>query len=213
MGFTYNTDRYKNQTIFILSVLLAVLVTGGIFWRTEAAAEAGMQQEIAGEILRFHVIADSDSEEDQKLKLEVRDAVTDYLSRELPEDLSLEETESWAREHTDEIEDAGEAALAEAGSDDPVNAAVTTCWFSDRTYDGLFFPAGNYRALRVEIGEARGHNWWCVLYPGLSFGDAVNVVDPDGNHEKTKNVLTEEEYSKVTAVSDFKISWYFWEGK
>ena len=60
MGFTYNTDRYKNQTIFILSVLLAVLVTGGIFWRTEAAAEAGMQQEIAGEILRFHVIADSD---------------------------------------------------------------------------------------------------------------------------------------------------------
>ena len=139
--------------------------------------------------------------------------MTDYLSRELPEDLSLEETESWVREHTDEIEDAGEAALAEAGSDDPVNAAVTTCWFSDRTYDGLFFPAGNYRALRVEIGEARGHNWWCVLYPGLSFGDAVNVVDPDGNHEKIKNVLTEEEYSKVTAVSDFKISWYFWEGK
>lgn len=213
MDFTYNTDRYKNRIIFILSVLLAVVVTGLIFWQTGAAAEAGMQQEIAGEILRLHVIANSDSEEDQELKLEVRDAVVDYLTRELPEGVSRSETENWVREHTDEIEEEGQAALEKAGSNDSVNAAVTTCWFSDRTYDDLFFPAGNYRALRVEIGEARGHNWWCVLYPGLSFGDTVNVVDEDGNREKIKNVLTEEEYSEVTATSDFKISWYFWKGK
>lgn len=213
MDFTYNTDRYKSRIIFILSVLLAVVVTGLIFWQTGAAAEAGMQQEIAGEILRFHVIANSDSEEDQELKLEVRDAVVDYLTRELPEGLSRSETENWVREHTDEIEEEGQAALEKAGSNDSVNAAVTTCWFSDRTYDDLFFPAGNYRALRVEIGEARGHNWWCVLYPGLGFGDAVNAVDAKGNHENIKNVLTEEEYSEVTATSDFKISWYFWKGK
>lgn len=213
MDFSYNTDRYKNQIIFILSVLLSVVVTGLIFWQTGAAAEAGMQQEIAGEILRFHVIANSDSEEDQELKLEVRDAVVDYLTRELPEGLSRSETENWVREHTDEIEEEGQAALEKAGSNDSVNAAVTTCWFSDRTYDDLFFPAGNYRALRVEIGEARGHNWWCVLYPGLGFGDAVNAVDAKGNHENIKNVLTEEEYSEVTATSDFKISWYFWKGK
>ncbi|MBM6854339.1 stage II sporulation protein R [Mediterraneibacter glycyrrhizinilyticus] len=213
MDFSYNTDRYKNQIIFILSVLLSVVVTGLIFCQTGAAAEAGMQQEISDEILRFHVIANSDSKEDQELKMEVRDAVAAYLVRELPEGLSLKETESWVREHTDGIEKAGREVLAEAGSNDTVNAAVTTCWFSDRTYDDLFFPAGNYRALRVEIGEAEGHNWWCVLYPGLSFGNTVNVVDEDGNREKIKNVLTEEEYSEVTATSDFKISWYFWKGK
>ena len=209
----YNNDKYKNWSVFILPLLLAAIVTGLVFWQSGAAAEAEMQGELADEILRFHVIANSDGREDQELKLKVRDAVEEYLIDEMPEGLSLEETEIWIREHTDEIEKTGTDTLREAGSDDPVNAAVTTCWFSDRTYGELFFPAGNYRALRVEIGAARGHNWWGVLYPGLCFGDAVNIVDTDGNHEKIKDVLTEEEYSGVTAASDFKISWYFGKGK
>ena len=213
MEQVYNNDKYKNWSIFILSLLLAVMVTGIVFCRTGAAAEAEMQEELADEILRFHVIANSDSKEDQELKLKVRDAVEEYFIREMPEGMSLRETEDWVREHTDEIEKTGTDALREAGSDDPVNAAVTTCWFSDRTCEGIFFPAGNYRALRVEIGTAEGHNWWGVLYPGLCFGDAVNIVDQDGNRKKIKDVLTEEEYSGVTATSDFKISWYFWKGK
>ncbi len=213
MKQAYNNDKYKNRIIFILLLLLAVIVTGLVFWRTGAAAEARMQRELADEILRFHVIANSDSKEDQELKLKVRDAVEEYFIREMPEGLSLGETEDWVRKHTDEIETTGTDVLREAGSDDPVNAAVTTCWFSDRTFGELFFPAGNYRALRVEIGAAEGCNWWGVLYPGLCFGDAVNVVDQDGNRQKIKAVLTEEEYSGVTANSDFKISWYFWKGK
>ena len=93
-----------------------------------------------------------------------------------------------------------------------MNAAVTTCYFSDRTIGEMLFPAGNYEALRVEIGAAAGRNWWCVLYPGLCFDGAVNVVTPGGGSGKMKNILTEEEYSGVTATSDFKISWYFWKG-
>lgn len=115
-----------------------------------------------------------------------------------------------AREHTDEIEAVGRSVLAEAGSDETVNAAVTTCFFPDRTYGDLTFPAGNYEALRVEIGAARGHNWWCVLYPNLCFLDSTNAVMPDEGKQKLKDVLTEEEYSGITATSRFKIGWFFW---
>lgn len=94
-----------------------------------------------------------------------------------------------------------------------ITAAVTTCWFPDKTYGDVTFPAGNYEALRIEIGSAKGHNWWCVLYPSLCFRDAANAVVPNEGKEKLKHVLTEEEYSEITAGTEFKISWYFWKKK
>ena len=163
-------------------------------------------------MLRFHVLANSDSAEDQRLKLKVRDAVLLYLEEAMPSEPDAGSQADWIRRHTDEIEAAGRAALRAEGYEYPVNAAVTTCYFSDRTIGEMLFPAGNYEALRVEIGAAEGHNWWCVLYPGLCFDGAVNVVTSGGGSGKMKNILTEEEYSGVTATSDFKISWYFWKG-
>ena len=105
------------------------------------------------------------------------------------------------------------AFVAEENYDYPVTAAVTTCWFPDKTYGDVTFPAGNYEALRIEIGSAKGHNWWCVLYPSLCFRDAANAVVPNEGKEKLKHVLTEEEYSEITAGTEFKISWYFWKKK
>ena len=170
----------------------------------EAAQRLKLQQHLAGEVLRFHVVANSDSDEDQELKLQVRDAVLDYFADEMPESGDASQAAAWAREHTDEIEEIGRATLAKAGSDKTVNAAVTTCFFPDRTYGDVTFPAGNYEALRVEIGAAEGHNWWCVLYPNLCFLDSTNAVLPDEGRQKLKNVLTEEEYSGITATSGFK---------
>ena len=205
--------RYKNRVILMFALLTAALVTCIALWQGEAAAQADMQGQLAEEIIRFHVIANSDSEEDQSLKLKVRDEIADYLKKEMPEYINIEETAMWLREHTGEMEAAGRKALKRAGADQPVNAAVISCWFEDRTYGSMYFPAGNYETLRVEIGAAEGHNWWCVLYPGMCFRDAVNVVYPDGSSDKIGNVLTEKEYSGVTATSDFKIGWYFWKGK
>ena len=159
--------RNAEKIIFLLAVLTASLVTVMGLWHVEAAGRMELQQHLAGEVLRFHVIANSDSNEDQELKLQVRDAVLDYFADEMPESGDASQAAAWAREHTDEIEAVGRSVLAEAGSDETVNAAVTTCFFPDRTYGDLTFPAGNYEALRVEIGAARGHNWLCVLYPNL----------------------------------------------
>ena len=205
-------EKHAVKICFVLAVLLASLITTGVYYRAEAAAQGELQEHLAQEVLRFHVLANSDSDGDQELKLEVRDAVLAYMDENMPEAESAKDTEGWVRAHIDEIEEAGRAVVAEAGADYPVSAAVTTCWFPDKSYGDITFPAGNYEALRIEIGAAEGHNWWCVLYPGLCFMDTVNAVVPDEGKQKLKNVLTEEEYSRVTADSDFKIGWFFWRG-
>ena len=192
------------------SVLLAAVISFGVYRQADAAEQAEIQEHLAQEVVRFHVLANSDSADDQELKLKVRDAVPGYMEEKLPESDGADETKDWLRSHIDEIEEISRRTVADAGTEYPVSAAVTTCWFPDKTYGDVTFPAGNYEALRIEIGEAKGHNWWCVLYPGLCFMDTTNAVVPDEGKQKLKNVLTEEEYSRITADSDFKIGWFFW---
>lgn len=208
--------RMEKCLILMLSTLLAVLITWFILWRTDLAAEEMLQRHLAEEVLRFHVLANSDSDEDQALKITVRDRVLDYLESEMPDTPNADETARWIRRHVEELEKLCRETVAEQGYGYPVNAAVTTCWFPDRTYGDMTFPEGNYEALRIEIGEAQGHNWWCVLYPGLCFLDAANAVVPEEGKQKLRNVLTEEEYAQITTSTDFHIKWYFserWKGQ
>ena len=208
--FYRNVEKHAVKICFVLAVILASMITSGIYFRVDAAAQEKLQEHLAQEVLRFHVLANSDSDEDQELKLQVRDAVLEYMEENMPEEDSADAVKDWARTHIDEIEDVSRGVIAKDGADYPVSAAVTTCWFPDKSYGDVTFPAANYAALLFEIGAAEGHNWWCVLYPGLCFMDSVNAVVPDEGKEQLKNVLTEEEYSRITADTDFKISWFFW---
>ncbi len=203
--------RYANQIIVILALIIAAILTAFITWRVDVSAEAKTQEHLAQEVLRFHILANSDSEEDQSLKMEVKEQVLEYLEANLPDGLDADGTKEWMRLHTDELERMASQVIAGSGMDYPVSAAVTTCYFPEKTYGDVTFPAGNYEALRIEIGAAKGHNWWCVLYPNLCFLDTVNAVVPEEGKEELKSVLTEEEYSQITAESDFKIKWYFLE--
>ena len=210
MGRTY-IEKHANQLIFFLAIFIATLVTAAAVWKVQEVAAWEEQAHLAQEVLRFHVLANSDSEEDQALKLEVRDSVLTWLEEEMPQNMDVDGTTQWVRSHTEDLEEVSRMTLEENGSDYPVSAAVTTCYFPEKTYGDVTFPAGNYEALRIEIGDADGHNWWCVLYPNLSFLDTTNAVVPDEGKQKLKNVLTEEEYSRITADTKFKIKWYFWE--
>lgn len=210
MGRTY-IEKHANQLIFFLAIFIATLVTAAAVWKVQEVAAREEQAHLAQEVLRFHVLANSDSEEDQALKLEVRDSVLTWLEEEMPQNMDVDGTTQWVRSHTEDLEEVSRMTLEENGSDYPVSAAVTTCYFPEKTYGDVTFPAGNYEALRIEIGDADGHNWWCVLYPNLCFLDTTNAVVPDEGKQKLKNVLTEEEYSRITADTKFKIKWYFWE--
>ena len=204
-------ERNMAGLILFLAVSISMIFTGIVCTRAEASAQAEMQMHLAQEVLRFHVLANSDSDADQALKLKVRDSLLAFLEETMPEMDDASQTAAWMREHIDDIEAVSRATVEAEGADYPVSAAVTTCWFPDRTYGDLTFPAGNYEALRIEIGAAKGHNWWCVLYPVLCFLDSANAVVPEEGREKLRNVLTEEEYSRITATSDFKVSWFFWQ--
>lgn len=194
---------------FLLALLIASLVTGMVSRQLRVQAEKETQEHLAQEVLRFHILANSDSDEDQALKMTVKEEVLGYLEGAMPEDMDVAETTDWMRRHTDELENLSREIVQQEGYDYPVSAAVTTCWFPEKTYGDLTFPAGNYEALRIEIGAAKGHNWWCVLYPNLCFLDAVNAVVSKEGKQELKNVLSEEEYSQITATTDFKIKWYF----
>lgn len=189
----------------LTGILLAFLVTGIVIHEKKSQ----MQEELAKEVFRFHVLANSDSRKDQELKMKVKEAVISYMKEELPDSESVEMTKEWARKHCSEIAKLSKKVIREEGFSYSASAKVTTCDFPDKTYGDITFPAGEYEALRIEIGEAKGQNWWCVLYPNLCFMDAVHAVVPEKGKQDLKNVLEEDTYEMVTATSRFKIGWFF----
>lgn len=194
------------KKICVLAGILISLVVTGIIVN---AKQSHMQEDLAKEVFRFHVLANSDSDEDQALKMQVKEAVIAYMKEEIPDSDSVETTKEWARNHLDAIVNLAKAVIREEGYDYPVIAEVTTCDFPDKTYGDITFPSGRYEALRIEIGEANGQNWWCVLYPNLCFIDAVHAVVPEEGKKDLKKVLQEDTYEMVTATSRFKIGWFF----
>ena len=194
------------KKICVLAGILISLVVTDIVVN---AKHSQMQEDLAKEVFRFHVLANSDSDEDQALKMQVKEAVIAYMQEEIPESDSVETTKEWARSHLDAIVNLAKAVIREEGYDYPVMAEVTTCEFPDKTYGDITFPSGRYEALRIEIGEANGQNWWCVLYPNLCFIDAVHAVVPEEGKKDLKKVLQEDTYEMVTATSRFKIGWFF----
>ena len=122
---------------------------------------------IAPEILRFHILANSDSDEDQQLKMEVKGLVIDYVNENLGENATKETTAAWLTDHSEAIEDMAHRYLLSRGKDYPVSLMLTRDYFPTKAYGDMVFPCGTYDAARITIGSGNGHNWWCVLYPGL----------------------------------------------
>lgn len=193
------------KTCAMVGVLIGILITGLIV----NAKKSEMQGELAEQVFRFHVLANSDSGEDQALKMKVKEAIIAYMKQELPQSDSVETTKKWARENLVQIEQVAAEIIAEEGYEYSVKAEVTTCDFPDKTYGDITFPAGEYEALRIEIGQAKGQNWWCVLYPNLCFIDAVHAVVPEKGKNELKEVLEEDTYEMVTTTTRFKIGWFF----
>lgn len=171
------------------------------FLTAPSAAERAAQERIASEILRFHVLANSDGREDQEEKLRVRDAVIRELQPVLASADSKQETKELVKGELDHIE---EVALGIV-SPRTVDVSLKTDWFPEKTYGGCTFPEGEYEALRIEIGEAAGHNWWCVLYPGLCFTDVVRPVVSEQGKETLEGILDEEAYDFVRYPAKMKV--------
>ena len=167
----------------------------------KARLDREIQQGIAGEVFRLHVIANSDTEKDQELKLKVKTRIVEYLKEILGEDAGLEETKEAVLTHLTEIEQEAENIIEEQGFDYPVEVVVEKTYFPEKTYGDCTFPAGEYEALKVKIGSAKGQNWWCVLYPSLCFLDDTYGIVTEVKKEDLKEVLTAEEFQEILGDS------------
>ncbi len=191
------------------ALVLIVVLCGAVFTRVMQVKANAVQEKLSGEVFRFHVIANSDSEEDQELKMKVKEAVVAYLRETLSGAENAAEAKAWAIRHKEELVRVSEEVLRAEGCSDKVTAEVVRCEFPDKTYGDITFPAGWYDALRIRIGKAQGHNWWCVLYPNLCFMDSVHAVVPKEGKEELRSVLTDEEYAMIVKGTPVKIKWFF----
>ncbi|MGL5677615.1 MAG: stage II sporulation protein R [Cellulosilyticaceae bacterium] len=192
--FSKFTSKYWLETVYISSVVLFIAAYAFIGLQDYAYT---MSEELSEQVVRFHVIANSDTQEDQLLKENVRDAVLVYMEPILKDSPSIEETRARITEHLDEINEVATTVIANWGKTYSVYSELTHEDFPTKAYGDVVFPAGNYEACRIVIGEGAGKNWWCVMYPPLCYVDAATGVVPLEGKEELKANLTEEQYEIV----------------
>lgn len=154
-------------------------------------------------VFRLHVIANSDTDEDQSLKLKVRDSLLNYMNQICSDCSTKEEAISIANAHKVDFQKIAEQTIIENGYNYSVKINIDNFYFPTKNYGDISLPAGLYDALRVEIGEAKGQNWWCVMFPSLCFIDISSGVVDDEAKENLEENLEEESY---TVISDTKKS-------
>jgi stage II sporulation protein R len=146
-------------------------------------------------LIRFHVKANSDSEADQSLKMQVKDAVVEKLSAALENVVDVKQAENWLRENLDTIKGWAKSALEHLGSDQKVSVSLEEEAFPTRKYDTFSLPAGIYQALRITLGEGEGQNWWCVVFPSLcqsaTTADLQEAAQAAGFSERVTDTVTE----------------------
>lgn len=182
-------------TIMILSLGIAAFTAFGAFRTFSASCE-----QVRGEVLRLHIPANSDSDEDQAVKLRLRDALLERFGGELSECADLAEASSRAAELLPEIEEFANRFLSESGFTYGAKAELVEMYFTTREYDRLILPAGQYTALRLTLGSGSGRNWWCVIFPQL----CLPAVSQQDNSEQVLETFGKPQ--KVTA----KFALYEW---
>jgi stage II sporulation protein R len=191
------------KKIFYIVCMAAGVLSLLIAWKY--VRQQVLQRAIAGKILRFHVLAASDSEADQELKLKVRDAVGSYMEVQLAGADSRQKCEEIVSDYMDEIISVAKETVVQEGYDYDVTASLAEVDFPVKKYGSYTFPAGKYEALEVVIGQGEGHNWWCVMYPNMCFSGSVYEIVEEDADEALRQVLTREEYKEVFSSGKVKV--------
>ena len=187
-----NRRALKTVEIALFAGVAVFLLSGAWALRT--------QQALADRVVRLHVLANSDSQEDQALKLEVRDRILTKATELLEQSADRDEAAALLQENLPELEQLAEEEIRANGYDYAVTAELEDTTFPTKEYDGFSLPAGEYLALRVIIGEGAGQNWWCVVFPPLCTAAASDVPETAlaaGLTEDQVNLITEEDTGYV----------------
>ena len=196
--------RLKIGRIFVILILLSLFILISAISYVDAVSN-----NIADSVFRLHVIANSDSKEDQELKLKVRDELLSYMNIISKDSTSKQEAMQIADEHKEEFTRIAEKVIKENGYNYTVNVQIGKADFPTKYYGDITLPAGTYDALKVQIGEAKGQNWWCVMFPPLCFVDVSTGIVPDNSKQELKQSLDNEEYDLISKTDNNEISFKF----
>jgi len=183
-----------------MNKVLSALLAGFILTVLISNYSDSVQADLASNLIRFHVVANSDSAEDQALKLKVRDRIINELKELFDNTDNINATKEQLQNQLDFVEEIARDEIKKSGKDYPVKAELGVFPFPTKVYGDVTLPAGHYEALRVVIGEGAGKNWWSVLFPPLCFVNATHGELPESSKEQLKNMLTEEEYKIITSA-------------
>lgn len=186
--------KIKNLLIIILLLFIYCIICAFSYVNA-------VSTDIQNSVFRLHVIANSDSDEDQNLKYIVRDKVLEYISSISNSSMTKDEVIALANENINEIQKIAENTIHENGYNYSVKLNIGNFSFPTKKYGDITFPAGFYDALKIEIGEAKGHNWWCVMFPPLCFVDVTSGIVPEESKQTIRDNLSEEEYKLLSENS------------
>lgn len=194
------TRKFIIQSALLIGIVFSVFCEG-------ICAYAESRNDITKDVFRLHVLANSDSDEDQTLKLRVRNAVLEASADIFSSALSAEEAKQLAEENLSLFESVAAAEVAASGYDYPVRCEVGTVHFDKRVYGSAELPEGDYSALRVIIGEGEGKNWWCVMFPALCL-PAVTNTDEVLSLAADSGALTAEELEVIQDPENYEVRLY-----
>lgn len=178
------------EKAIVLSLILSILFSMTSF--------EGQCENISGKVLRLHILANSDSESDQQLKLKVRDKILEYSKDYLSTAQNKDDAKNLSSNYLESIKDVAQKEVKDQGYNYSVKVELCNMYFSTREYDDITMPAGRYDALRILIGEGKGHNWWCVMFPPICLGAAKEEKPLD-------SVLNENELGIVENGQEYEI--------
>lgn len=184
------------------------LLAAGCLWFKDIQ-NMKLQRELARQVVRFRILANSNREEDQQLKLKIRDSILQQIQPWVEPAVGKTAVCAALENHMAEIENQAAKTATENGCFAPITVSLEKTTFPDKLYGECFFPKGVYEALVVRIGEAKGKNWWCMLYPALCFRDALHPVVSQKQQQVLKKVLPEEIYEGVTREKIHFTSFFF----
>lgn len=199
--------KKKLNFILILTILIFLYIVLLSFNYSQA-----ISYNLSDSVFRLHIIANSDSSADQELKLKVRDKIIEYMNTLTSSSSDKKDIISMVNNHLDSFKEIALNTIKENGYNYDVNIEIGNFHFPTKSYGDISFPAGNYDALKIEIGDAIGQNWWCVLFPPLCFVNSSTGVVPDDSKNTLKENINSESYEIISEgnnsndnTSDIKI--------
>ena len=182
----------KIMSMILLAVIILGIITLGLGIYTQTVT-----QTLSENILRFHVVANSDTTEDQLLKQQVKDEIIAYMQPLLKNAEDIDESKRLIMAYSEDIKQVANRVVSKWGKDYKVQLFIDHANFPTKSYGDIILPAGEYEACRIIIGEGKGENWWCIMFPPLCYVDAATGVVPAEGKAKLQEQLTDEQYNMI----------------